>query len=160
MSTTISEPAAPTNNVVVRSRVPGEPYAGIGRVKRPALRPTNTRTPYTKWHPGCLSGKCASNQNMDINQPFTTKVPKKTWRPNIARMARKKTKDKKTTETASEATLAARLCSGGADSDDNEHHSIALVDRFPWLTMDVLVGSSVGVLAIALLITIFLKAIA
>ena len=145
MSTTVSEPAAPTNNVIVRSRVPGEPHTGIGRGNKPALRPANTRAPYTKWHPGCLSGKCASEQNTDINQPFTTKVPKRTWRPVVARMARGARETKKKEGKGGES--ATRLYSAG----------VALKTKLPWLTMDVLIGSSVGVLVIALLITIGMK---
>ena len=144
MSTTVSEPTAPTNNVIVRSRVPGEPLSGIRRDSKPALRPTNTRGHYVKWHPGCLSGKCEPNQHSKtINQPFTTKVPKRTWRPVLSRMAQKRKR---------------QLLEDGAQQDEEDEPQVTvLVQKFPWLTMDVLVGSSVGVLVIALLITVILK---
>ena len=147
MSTTVLEPAAPTNNVVVRSRVPGEPLSGIKHDSKPALRPTNTRGHYVKWHPGCLSGKCEPNQHSKtINQPFTTKVPKRTWRPVLSRMAHKNRKKRLLDDDGEQQ-----------DGQQDEHQVTVLVQKFPWLTMDVLVGSSVGVLVIALLITVILK---
>lgn len=153
MSTTVSEPAAPTNNVIVRSRVPGEPLSGIKRDTKPALRPTNTRGHYVKWHPGCLSGKCEPNQHSKvINQPFTTKVPKRTWRPVLSRMAQKKRKKRLLEDDDSEQQQQQQQ-----QEEEDKPHATVLVQKFPWLTMDVLVGSSVGVLVIALLITVILK---
>lgn len=136
MSTEISDVAGPTNNVIVRSRVPASSIK-TGFKQEEARRPSGTRDKYVRWHPGCKAKPIQHpNPCKKVNQPFT--MPKapglRLKNPVLTRMVGRKVKLAK----------AARKAPA----------PIRLFAQHPWFTLDVLVGSGAAVLLVAFIITI------
>ena len=145
MSTAISDVEQPTNNVVVRSRVPAE---NIRTGLPQPSRPRSTREKYVVWHPGCKKVPVLKpKETEETNSAFT--FPKA---PGL------RLKNPVVTKLIGQRVKLARA-KNDAGKKGKSSAPIRLSRHHPWLTVDAVFGAGVGILVVALLITILTSAI-